>query len=131
MFINNYETVLTIEKSATNLEFVLQHWACKKVNAAGTDENLFRLVPALWHGARVLPLELESGYGSQISAQAPTSLSLSLKDALSLWLLFSLNKRSVFIINAGGSAENHATPCIATQLDFPSKQEFQSFPGVF
>ena len=32
--------------------------ACKKVNAAGTDENLFRLVPVPGHGARVLPLEL-------------------------------------------------------------------------
>ena len=32
--------------------------ACKKVNTAGTDENLFRLVPVVGHGARVLPLEL-------------------------------------------------------------------------
>ena len=30
--------------------------ACKKVNTAGTDENLLRLVPG--HGARVLPLEI-------------------------------------------------------------------------
>ena len=27
--------------------------ACKKVNTAGTDENLFRLVPVFGHGARV------------------------------------------------------------------------------
>ena len=27
--------------------------ACKKVDAAGTDENLFRLVPVPGHGARV------------------------------------------------------------------------------
>ena len=32
--------------------------ACKKVNTAGTDENLFRLVLVPGHGARVLPLEL-------------------------------------------------------------------------
>ena len=30
--------------------------ACKKVNTAGTHENLFRLVPVPGHGARVLPL---------------------------------------------------------------------------
>ena len=33
----------------------------------GTDENLFRLVPVLGHGARVLPLELVPA-----SARAPT-----------------------------------------------------------
>ena len=27
------------------------------MNTAGTDENLFRLVPVLGHGARLLPLE--------------------------------------------------------------------------
>ena len=32
--------------------------ACKKVNTAGTDENLFRSVPVPGHGARVLPVEL-------------------------------------------------------------------------
>ena len=31
--------------------------ACKKVNTAGTDENLFRQVPVLAHGAQVLPLQ--------------------------------------------------------------------------
>ena len=31
---------------------------CKKVNTAGADENLFRLVPVPGHGARVLPLKL-------------------------------------------------------------------------
>ena len=31
--------------------------AYEKVNTAGTDENLFRLVPVLGHGARVLPLD--------------------------------------------------------------------------
>ena len=39
---------MTVEKSAT---------AYKKVNTAGTDENLFRLVSVLGHGARVLSLE--------------------------------------------------------------------------
>ena len=40
----------------------------------GTDENLFRLLPVLEHGARVLPLESEPvpGYGAQISARSPT-----------------------------------------------------------
>ena len=39
----------------------------------GTDENLFRLVPVLRHGARVLPLELVPvpGHGAQISARIP------------------------------------------------------------
>ena len=48
--------------------------ACEKVNAAGTDENLFRLVSVPGHGARVLPLELVPvpGHGVQISARAPT-----------------------------------------------------------
>ena len=50
MFINNYEKVLTIEKSAPSLELVLQQLACKKVNTAGTDETIFRLVPVLGHG---------------------------------------------------------------------------------
>ena len=40
--------ILTIEKSATNLELVL----LQKVNTTGTDETLFRLVPVLGHGAR-------------------------------------------------------------------------------
>ena len=30
--------------------------AIEKADATGTDENLFRLVPVLGHGARVLPL---------------------------------------------------------------------------
>ena len=48
--------------------------ACKKVNTAGTDENLFRLVPVPGHGARVLPLEpvLVPGHDAQICAGAPT-----------------------------------------------------------
>ena len=48
--------------------------ACEKVDTAGTDENLFRLVPVPGHGARVLPLKLlpVSGYSAQISARAPT-----------------------------------------------------------
>ena len=44
--------------------------ACKKVNIAGTDENLFRLEPAPGHGTRVLPLELV--HGAQICVRAPT-----------------------------------------------------------
>ena len=43
--------------------------AYEKVNTAGTDENLFRLVPVLGHGDRVLPLELVPG--AQISVLAP------------------------------------------------------------
>ena len=63
--------------------------AYEKVNTAGTDEILFRLVPVLGHGARVLPLELVPvsghgarvlplelepvpGHGAQICARAPT-----------------------------------------------------------
>ena len=51
--------------------------AWEKVSTAGTnlaDENLFRLVPVLGHGARVLPLELVAvpGDGAQISAREPT-----------------------------------------------------------
>ena len=62
---------------------------CKKVKTAGTDKQLFRLVPALGHGAGVLPLELVPlpghgarvlplelvpvpRHGAQISARAPT-----------------------------------------------------------
>ena len=47
--------------------------ACEKVNTAGADENLFRLVPG--HGARVVPLELvpmPAGQGVQIFVRAPT-----------------------------------------------------------
>ena len=51
-------------KSAENLEL--------KIMITGTDENLFRLVPVLGHGARVLPLELAPGHGAQTSARAPT-----------------------------------------------------------
>ena len=48
--------------------------AFEKVNTAGTDENLFRLVPVPGHGTRVLPLELVlvPGHGAQISARGPT-----------------------------------------------------------
>ena len=48
--------------------------AYEKVNKKGNDENLFRLLPVLGHGARVLPLELVPvpGHGVQISARAPT-----------------------------------------------------------
>ena len=61
MFINNQKNVLTIKRSA-NQEI------CKEVNAAGTDENLFRLVPVLGHGARVVPLELVPvlGHGARV-----------------------------------------------------------------
>ena len=45
--------------------------AYEKVNATGTYENLFRLVPVNGHGARVLPLALVSGHGAQISARVP------------------------------------------------------------
>ena len=40
----------------------------------GTEGNLFRLVPVLGQGARVLPLELEPlpGHGAQTCAQVPT-----------------------------------------------------------
>ena len=43
--------------------------ACEKSNTVGTDGNLFRLVPVLWHGTRVPPLELVPlpGHGAQIS----------------------------------------------------------------
>ena len=42
--------------------------ACEKVNAASTDENLFRLVPVPWHGTRVVPLELvpRPGHGARV-----------------------------------------------------------------
>ena len=42
--------------------------AYEKVNTRDTDENLFRVVPVLGHGARVLPLELVPMplYGAQI-----------------------------------------------------------------
>ena len=45
--------------------------AYDKVNTTGTDEILFRLVPVLGHGARVLPLELlpVPGHSAQISAR--------------------------------------------------------------
>ena len=45
-----------------------------KVNTAGTDETLFRLVPVPRHGARVLPLEQVPvpGHRAQICARAPT-----------------------------------------------------------
>ena len=41
---------------------------------AVTDENLFRLVPVLGYGARVLPLELVPvpGHGAQIGVRVPT-----------------------------------------------------------
>ena len=44
------------------------------MNTAGTDENLFRLVPVRGHGARVLPLEPVPvpGHDAQICARAPT-----------------------------------------------------------
>ena len=44
----------------------------EKANTAGTDENLFRLVPV--HGGRELPLELVAvpGHGAQICARAQT-----------------------------------------------------------
>ena len=35
---------------------VVASTAYEKVNTAGTDENLFRVVPVPGHGARVLPL---------------------------------------------------------------------------
>ena len=37
---------------------VVASTAYEKVNTTSTDENLFRLVPVLGHGARLLPLEL-------------------------------------------------------------------------
>ena len=44
------------------------------MNKDGTDENLFRLVPVLGHGALVLPLESVPvpEQGAQICARAPT-----------------------------------------------------------
>ena len=75
MFTNNQEKILTVEKLATNLEMVLLHSiAREKLNTAGTDENLFRLVPVSGHGAGVLPLELVPvpRHGAQISARVPT-----------------------------------------------------------
>ena len=52
--------VITIEKSAAT--------AYEKVYTTGTDENQFRLVPVLGHGARVLPLELVPvpGHGARV-----------------------------------------------------------------
>ena len=38
----------------------------------GADENLFRLVPMLGHGARVLPREKVPGQGAQFCGRAPT-----------------------------------------------------------
>ena len=63
--------------------------AFEKVNTAGTDENLFRLVPVPGHGTRVLSMELVlvpghgtrvlplelvlvPGHGAQISTRGPT-----------------------------------------------------------
>ena len=47
--------------------------ASKKVNTAGTDENLFRLVSVLERNARVLPLEpAVSVPGAHICARSPT-----------------------------------------------------------
>ena len=49
---------------------------CKKVRTAGTDENLFRLVPVFGHSARVPSASGASaripGYGAQICDRAPT-----------------------------------------------------------
>ena len=55
MFTNDLrpEKVLTIEKSATNLELVLSQLV---KNTIGTDETPFSLVPR--HEAGVLPLKL-------------------------------------------------------------------------
>ena len=55
MFTNDLrlENVLTIEKSATNLELVLSQLV---KNAMGTDETPFSFSPR--HGAGVLPLKL-------------------------------------------------------------------------
>ena len=57
-----------IEKLAANLELVLQQLQCEKTDTAGTDENLFRLVPMLGHGARVLPLQnaMFTGTGARV-----------------------------------------------------------------
>ena len=57
----------------TNLELVLQQLV-KKVNTAGNDQNLFRLVSVPGHGARVLSLELvpKPEHGVKISSRAPT-----------------------------------------------------------
>ena len=48
--------------------------ACEKVNTAGTDENLFRLVPVTGHGCQVLPSEIVPmpEHGAQICAEPPT-----------------------------------------------------------
>ena len=47
--------------------------ACKKVNTAGTDENLFRLVPATRERyPSTIPLELVPMPGAQKSARAPS-----------------------------------------------------------
>ena len=68
-----------LEKRIDYREFGNKIWAgaskaCTKVNTAGTDENLFRLVPFPGYGARVLPLELVPvpGNGAQICARAST-----------------------------------------------------------
>ena len=45
--------------------------AYEKVNTAGTDENLFRLVPVPGHGARVLP----SGASARAWARCPSTTS--------------------------------------------------------
>ena len=56
----------------TNLE-LCSSTAFKKVNAAGTDENLFRLMHVLGHGAQVVLLELVPvpRHGAQVCARAP------------------------------------------------------------
>ena len=53
--------------------------ACKKVNMAGTDENLLILVPVLGHGTRVLPLKLVPVPGHSAPEQSLTRLTNQIK----------------------------------------------------
>ena len=74
MFISNKEKVSTIEKSAANLGLVLQQLMGWKINTAGTDENLFRLVPVHGHGqvpSTTSRASARARHCAQISAPAP------------------------------------------------------------
>ena len=61
---------IPVEKSATSFSGVSASTACEKAITAGTDNNLFRLVPVIGHSARVLPLDLVPvpRHGAQIWA---------------------------------------------------------------
>ena len=86
MFIKQLEKGINSREIGDNTCVVSASAGCEKVNSAGTDKNLFRLVPVLGHGARVLPLELVPvpGHGAQISAREPTNGFVQTERGLSL-----------------------------------------------